>query len=577
MEWLANSSISLVELLITVLVLAMVLRPRRIQASPRVFLAIERRFRNLARRKTAAVVVVGLAALVGRAALIPILAVPEPYYHDEFSFLLAADTFAHGRLTNPTHPMWRHFETFHVNQQPTYMSMYPPAEGLVLAAGQMVGNPWIGNLVVTALMCSALCWMLQAWLPPAWAFFGGMLAVLRLGIFGYWINGYWCASVAGLAGALVLGALPRLRRWIRTRDAIWMALGLGILMNSRPYEGLVLSLPVLAAMLYWMVKMRPALVFRRMVAPITVVMAITAAATGYYNFRVTGNAFRMGYQVNRERYSRAKYFIWQNSTLSKPQYRYAVMERLYEGLEYKYYRDNRTLRGFVLHSADKIVRFWRFFLGPALTIPLLALGRTMRDRRMRFAVSALGFFLLGIAVEIFFQPHYFAPAVGLLYLVIMQCMRHLRFWKWRGQVVGPALVRAVPMICLTIVIVRVAAIKAGVLIEEPWPRGNVARANLLRNWEDSPGKQLAIVRYGPTHRGTNPEWVFNAADIDSAKVVWARDMGDKDNQELLRYFKDRQAWLVDPDEKPPKISPYLPANAGDNAVNGIANINATSP
>ena len=54
--------------------------------------------------------------------------------------------------------------------KPTYMSMYFPAQGLVLAAGKVLtGHPWFGILVVTALMCLAICWMLQAWLPPTWA------------------------------------------------------------------------------------------------------------------------------------------------------------------------------------------------------------------------------------------------------------------------------------------------------------------------------------------------------------------------------------------------------------------------
>ncbi len=130
------------------------------------FSRIEQAFTRLARRKKLAVVVVGATAFLLRLAILPRFPIPQPFIHDDFSFLLAADTFASGRLTNPTPAMWTHFESFHVTMRPTYMSMYFPAQGMLLAAGKVItGHAWFGRpRASAALMCAAICWMLQAWL-----------------------------------------------------------------------------------------------------------------------------------------------------------------------------------------------------------------------------------------------------------------------------------------------------------------------------------------------------------------------------------------------------------------------------
>jgi hypothetical protein len=490
----------------------------------------------------------GIAAVVG---------IPMPKVDDEFSYLLAADTFVHGRLANPAHALWQHFETFHVLNQPTYASKYPPGQGLILALGQILFHPILGVWLGTSLACGAVTWMLMAWLPARWALLGGFLAAVHPEVL-VWSQRYWGGCLAMAGGALALGGFRRILNQPRIADALLMAAGIAVMLCTRPYEGGVMTMLLGAVLLFAVIRKRIPfqIMTLRAVIPMAVVLAVAVSGLGFYNWRVTGNSFRMPYQVHVSQYMAAPIFIGQKPP-PLPAYRHDDMRDFHTGWEYRGYERQRTPVGLAVGFLE---RTWRLLRGDLriwfLSISFVALPWALRRNPwMKHALLLTIAFFAGLLLVNWTFFHYAAPVFGLFFFSAVQCMRHLRLYRWRGKPVGLFLARASVVLC-ALSVLQTASEIAKQYPDWWWAR----RQQILDQLKNEGGRHLIVIHYAPAIVNTAKfgyrDWTRNGADIDGSEVVWAREMDAGRNHALLEYFKDRRAWLLDVQPGDVKLLPY---------------------
>jgi len=511
---------------------------------------IEQKIVGFVERPILSSVTLFLAVIIIRLLLLPRFAIPVPFIHDEFSYLLMGDTFAHERLANPPHPLWLSFETFHVNWNPTYSSIYPPAQGFVLAVGQLLGNPWIGVLLSTASMCVAIFWMLRAWFPTRWAFLGAVMVAAKFGFTHYWMNSYWGGAAAATGGALVLGALPRILRRASVRDALLLGLGIAILANSRPFEGLLFCLPAAYVLLHWLFagpKDSEDRVGRakRVLLPLTAMLILTGAFMAFYNWRLTGNALLFPHTLSVRTYHTESFFLWQKP---KPPILYNNQEfdRFFNQVLRNAYRPSWSSVWRVLTL--KVELLWRAYLWPGAMLLLPIVAIVFFKKKLRLLVAMFAIVIAGYSILVWPYPHYIAPITCIIFAFLVQALRRLQVMV-RRRGLGAALARAVVMLLFIETINNVERDVCSPYI--PTCEGDVDREVARNILQTIPGKHLVVVRYG-AHHNIDDEWVYNGAEIDSAKILWARDISPAQNQKLFTYFSDRQIWIVEPDEADPQ-------------------------
>jgi hypothetical protein len=463
-----------------------------------------------------------------------IVGFPRPMVHDEFCYLLAGETFASGRLAMPTHPMAYFFETLHQIQWPAYVAKYPPGQGLVLAAGFLLGDPIYGVWICVGALSASFVWMLGGFGRVRWAFLGGLAGGIWFGSFSYWGQSFWGGALTATGAAILWGATRRLH--VRPTVAAALALGCGvaILFLSRPFDGLLACIVPGILLARRLARSWREGGLMRDVARLAVGLVPLCAAFGFQmacNHAATGSATRMAYTEYREQYDRNPVFVWEApreaATFNHPRmeaFDYLVQESA-----------TRFPSPFVSALSDRLTGFGYFYTAGVVAL-LLVFVVLVPARWVLIASAAIITTLLSTVLVYAFYFHYLAASAAPLVVVVMALFR----WIWlrfplRRDLTVPA--------TLLIFSLLLMGRQSGFAPLKPIVEHGGFREAITEKLADEPGQHLALVVY---ERGVHPhvEYVFNTAHIDSQKIIWARWTDDAGKRGLFDYYRDRRLWLV---------------------------------
>lgn len=272
---------------------------------------------------------------------------------------------------------------------------------------------------------------------------------------------------------------------------------------------------------------------------------------GFYNLRITGNPFLMPYQIHEQTYAMAPVFLWQKLP-PKPQYRHRVMRDFHATYALPFYTNQRSMSGLLAEDMYPLLSLGfltvNIFLIPVImAFPVLA-AWTLRNLWGRRALVIYFVLVVGLLTETFKWPHYLAPITSLNYYFMVNA---LRLARWRNRKIGQLMLWQAPLLAITVLVVSLY----GTIKKNSSSSWQEQRARLLKQLKEEGGEHLIIVSYGPGH-SVHKEWVYNEADIDHSKVVFARAINSKQDCQLVEYFKSRRIWSLDTDQSIPKLKPY---------------------
>ena len=478
-----------------------------------------------------------------------VMGVPVPRVHDEFAYLLGADTYASGRLTNPTHPLWQHFESFHVLSQPSYMPKYPPAQSLLLALGKIIVSAHMGVCLSTALASAGLVWMLIGWLPKRYWWLVWCVAVLNPALQLKWGHSYMGGAIAFFGACLLLGALIRSLRRVRVSWSMAASVGILILAISRPFEGFVLTVCVTIALLLKVVP--PAIqvsgqwkqLVTKLIVPVGAILICGGAWMLYNNHRVTGSVSTLPYQLYESQYGQTPLFLWQRAKANPPAYNHVIFEKYYSGEDREIQEKFGSLASTVVEKSKALLDVVHLFCSGCEFLIVLALPFLLTHKRTRIALLIAAPTLFAAAATPWTLTHYAAPVAPLLIALTLAGLIAMLEWLRRRSMVTIQYGLLGFTIALFSSHCWTLARRDYQANEIPWA---LRRQQMQVELSQQPGKDLVVVRYSERHN-PHEEWVYNQADIDQAEVVWARSISPESDQRLIEYFANHKLHYLDVD------------------------------
>ena len=186
----------------------------------------------------------------------------------------------------------------------------------------------------------------------------------------------------------------------------------------------------------------------------------------------------------------------------------------------------------------------------------------MRKLRFAWVGITLAIFALGINFFPAFQLHYLAAVNSLFVLISLTGLRQIHRLRPEAALLLLFLCAAHFLFWYGTHLLDTEGYSPPARAFETWegisPGASDRRAQIGRQLSKIPGQVLVFVRW-PQHIFQN-EWVYNDAEIDRARIVWARDLGDAEDEKLRAYYPGRSVWLLEPDARPPKLALYARAS-----------------